>query len=179
MNEPGMTKYGLDQGFVGELPPAPIPGGLGENLPSGGLPTPSATPVAGIEVDPLVQQMVDLLRSVPKIQGRIFIVGEYLSPEYREVTSGSGSAPKVTIGLTDMIDKKTIIDFVKAQAPAVYGNMKFVKVGDPPSEPYIDVSGGSGYDVQGGTLEAAPAAPPAGEDMAALQAALGGEAGAV
>jgi hypothetical protein len=177
MGEPGQTAYGLEQGYVGETEPAPIPGGM-EVSPTEGVSPMGNTPETGNTIDPVISQMVDLLRSVPKVKGQIYIFGEFLDPQYIEENSGEGSSPQVTVGLTDATDKATVSNFVKKTVPEVWGNMTFVVLKAPPDEPYIDASPGSqGYDVSGGEM-APEGAAPEGEippdEMEAMMQMMGG-----
>uniref|UniRef100_A0A6M3KD55 Putative portal protein n=1 Tax=viral metagenome TaxID=1070528 RepID=A0A6M3KD55_9ZZZZ len=160
MSEPGRMAYGLEQGYVGETEPAPIPGGM-EVGQAEALPT---------EVDPLIQQAADLLRSIPNIKGQVYLMGDFLTPS----DYGEGQSPTMTIGLTDMIDKQTIINFVQKQVPEMYGAMEFVKVTEP-EPPFLDVSPGTnGYEIRGGVEAQTPEGQPpeGGEIPPEMMAAL-------
>lgn len=187
MAEVGRTGYGIEKGYVGELPVPPMPGGADVKAPAE-APANGQVAEPGKMVDPLIQQMIDLLRSVPKVKGQIFVTGEFLDENYREQTSGMGSTPTVTICLTVAADKATLINYIKSQVPEMFGSMKFRTVTGPPNEPYIDASGGTnGYETQGNeTPSEGPNGLPGGtsplpkggqanqEDIAAIQAAIGG-----
>jgi hypothetical protein len=189
MNEPGKTGYGLEQGFVGEVPPAPVPGGIEvgstpSEAPGGPAMAESGpqTDQSGASIDPLVSQAADLLRSVQKIKGQVYIVGNYLDPSYREQNSGEGASPKIEIALTDPLDKRTILNHIEKTVPEMYGQVKFLTIQGIPTEAYIDCSPGTtGYDVKGAepTPEeglAPTGAEPSPEEMQALMGAMGGGA---
>ena len=147
MNEPQKTNYFLDQGYMGETQPAPVPGGLPTE---GGMGGPSGPEQ---EIHPVVQQAADLLRNIPNIKGRVFIIGDFLDPAYLEQTSGMGSAPQLGIAVTDTLDKQTILNAVQnGPAPELHGNIAFEEVVGEPAEPFIEVTPGtSGYEVVGQT----------------------------
>lgn len=135
MNEPGKTAFSLERGYLGEVPPASIPGGLGEM--TGGSPT-GGTP----SEDVVVQQAADLMRDIPKIHGNVYLVGGIIDGVY-------GPDENIEIALTDNTDKQTISNYVRTTAPELHGKMEFLSVTGTPDEPYIDCSPGtSGYDIQ-------------------------------
>jgi len=149
MNEPGKTAYSLEQGFLGEMEAAPMPGGAEV---SGEVAAPAG--------NPLIEQMAALVRAIPRIKGRVFLVGDFLDEQYLEEASGEGSAPVVELALTDMNDKATILNAVKARVPEVHGNMTFNKVVDEPDEPFIEVTPGTtGTEIQNAELGGESAIP--------------------
>lgn len=156
-NEPGKTAFSIESGYVGEVPPAPVPGGI--EVGSGtAQPVPESSQGG---IDPRVAQAADLLRSIPpeRISGRVFIVGDYLNQEYLDQTSGVGSAPKIGIALTDLNDKVKILqDLKKGPVPELVGNIQWAgRVTDVPDEPYLEVTPGSdGYDIQGAEVATPP-----------------------
>lgn len=148
-NEPGKTAFSLQSGYMGEVPPAPVPGGLetGQIAPMGAQEQGN--------LDPVVMQMIDLLRSVPKVKGEVYVYGDFLDEEYIAANSGAGQAPTVTVGLTEPLDKATISNYVKKTVPEVFGRMQFVVLTGEPDEPFVLATPGSeGYEIQG--AEAAP-----------------------
>lgn len=157
MNEPGKTEYGLKQGYLGEMPPAPVPGGMEVSPTTQGSQTTT-------EVDPRISQAADLIRSIPNLKGRVYIVGDYLDPAYLDETSGEGAQPTITLALTDLGDKATILNYVKKTVPEMIGAFTFTKVGGEPTGPHLDVSSGtSGYEIVGGQGGQAQTAPTGAE----------------
>jgi hypothetical protein len=152
MGEPGATNYALNKGYMGETPPAPVPGGM--ELPKTGQPEPGAGTTPNTSVNDVMTQFVDLIRSVPNIKGSVYLVGELLDPAMVSMSIDNPSRqPRAELDITEALDKQTLLNYVKANEPNVHGNIVFHAVTGPPAEPFVTIiengKPSSGYDVQG------------------------------
>jgi hypothetical protein len=170
LGDQGKTNYGLERGFVGELNPAPAPGGpeIPENAGTGPE-APEITPeeLAGGAMgggapqaggNQLLTMVANFFRGIKKVKGRVFLVGAILNdPENIDYTG-------LEVYLTDTRDKQTILNAVRNNIPELHGNVQFY-TGVPKGE-YLEVTPGTeGYDVTGGS--------PANEEQPAMETQAG------
>ncbi len=104
------TSYGLERGFMGEMPTPPMPEGeMPTGAPATGAPA-EAPPEEGPE---LIDAIVAIFEDVPKLKGRVWVGGTPLiDPE-----AMGGEDWVVTVWLEDPADKATIVNYVKQKAP--------------------------------------------------------------
>jgi len=108
----------------GQMPPEGQPQGA-EGTPEG---APAGTPgEAPPEQSQSLQALGEMLSSIPKIKGSIYIVGEALD--------GLEQAEMLELFLSQAIDKATISNFIGNEAPFLKGQFTF-HVGTP-NEPFV------------------------------------------
>ena len=137
---------------MGEMPAQPGPEVQGN---SGGA-APPAEMMGGAppteEGPDLMGALVAVFEAIPKLKGRVWLGGTpILEPE-----AMGGEDWVVTVWLEDPTDKATIVNYVKQNAPELYGHLEF-RTGEPGEEPAIPVGGeempeGMPGEMQGGAM---------------------------
>ena len=149
------TNYGLERGFMGEMPAQPMPEAQGAAPPAemGGAPPTEEGP-------DLMGALMEVFESIPKLKGRVWLGGTpLLEPE-----AMGGEDWTVTVWLEDPTDKATIVNYVKKAAPELYNHLEF-QTGEPGEEPAVEVGGEQGPEGMQGGMPAEgemPMMPPEG-----------------
>lgn len=137
-------------GAVGEAAPTGGP----EGVTSGPMPSasPEAPPMMGPgEEEDVLPAVADLFRSVPKIRGEVWMVGDYLEGG---LTADEFAEGFIDLYVSDALDKATILNFVrKTNLAAAAEQQRLVFHEDREflmAHPRLDVSpGSSGYELEG------------------------------
>jgi len=125
------TAYGLERGFMGEMP---TPQGAEAQMPAGAPAAPgemSATP-------DVVEVIAQALAEIPKLKGQVWIGGDILLNPEAVTADGDWT---ITIWLENPVDKATISNYLKKNLPELYGRVEY-HAGEPSDEePAIPIGG--------------------------------------
>lgn len=129
------TAYGLERGFLGEMPSPP---GAEAQSVAASAPAPQGVEgEMGGEATEIVDSIVQALAEIPKVKGRIWVGGDIvLHPE--SITPGGDWT--VTIWLENPVDKATITNYVRKNIPELHGRLEFISGEPSPEEPTIPVT---------------------------------------
>lgn len=133
------TAYGLERGFMGEMPTPP---GAEAQMPAGAPAPPGAEGMPpgmeggmppGMEQEEtpeVIDVIVQALASIPKIKGQMWVGGDLLlNPEI----VSSGQEWTITIWLENPIDKATISNWLRKNLPELYNRVEY-RAGEPSGE---------------------------------------------
>lgn len=122
------TAYGLERGYLGEMP----------TPPSAEAQMPVEAPASGQGQPDIIGAIEEAFSSIPRLKGRIWIGGDLiLNPD----VINEGGDWKLAVWLEDPLDKATVSNYVKKNIPELWGHLEF-HVGEPSDdEPHIEVGG--------------------------------------
>lgn len=135
------TAYGLERGFMGEMPTPPsaeaqMPGAAPAPQGLEGMPPEGMAPEGMEEAPDVVDVLVQAFSEIPKIKGQVWIGGDVVLNPDSVTPEGDWT---VTVWLEDPNDKATITNYVRKNLPELYGHMEF-RAGEPsPEEPAVPI----------------------------------------
>ncbi|MDD3983511.1 MAG: hypothetical protein PHU54_06155 [Candidatus Omnitrophica bacterium] len=136
------TAYGLERGFMGEMPTPPG----AEAQMQAGAPAPE-----GQEVPDVIDVIVQALSEIPKLKGQVWVGGDVLlSPE--SVTPDGDWT--VTVWLENPVDKATISNFLRKELPELHGRIEYHSGEPSGEEPAIPVGEQVPEEMPPGMMEA-------------------------
>lgn len=137
------VNYGLERGFMGEVPPMAGPeanGGMAGAPPEMGGPAPGPESMQMLPEgeEDVVDILEEFFAGIGKLKGEVWFGGDPLTAPEKFASDNW----TVTVWVTDPQDKGTITQ-AAAKVPEVYGHIKFEQGRPGPGEDARQVSGGS------------------------------------
>ena len=119
------TAYGLERGFMGEMPTPP---GAEAQMP-GAAPAAQGPEMEG-EAPEVIDVIVEALAEIPRLKGQVWVGGDVLLNPESVTADGDWT---VTIWLEDPVDKATISNYLRKNLPELYGRVEY-RAGEPSGE---------------------------------------------
>jgi len=163
LGEPERTAYGLERGFMGEMP---TPQGAEAQMPAA-APAPQGMPTEpGAEETPdVIEVIAQAFSEIPKLKGQIWIGGDILLNPDAVTAEGDWT---ITVWLSDPTDKATISNYLKKNLPELYGRVEYHSGAPSGEEPAIPIGEPEEPMMGAGMEEAPPGVQPMPEEEVPL-----------